>query len=108
MDYWCCPYGLLGQRLEEVQAVLHTPEKARPLLPVFGSLPIGMDQLSCLRLGVGMKVVKERLGRTLVEASSEGRTVDLEEDRVGSRRRDSGMRDRMWLVFVCLKAIGDI
>lgn len=49
-------------------------------------------------------MVEEHLGRTLVEASSEGRTVDLEEDRVGSRRRDSGIRDRIWLVVVCLKA----
>lgn len=53
MDYWCCPYGLLGQRREEAQAVLHTRVKARPLLPVYELLPIGMDRLSWLRLVVG-------------------------------------------------------
>jgi len=54
MDYWCCPYDLLGQRLEEVQAVLHTPEKDPPFLPVFELFPIAMDRLSWLRLVVGM------------------------------------------------------
>lgn len=49
-------------------------------------------------------MVRERLGRTLVEASSEGRTVDLEEDRSDSIQGDSGIRDRIWLVVVCLKA----